>query len=60
MFAGKKKKTVEHPINKLYPVEYFIEFTLPAKDENIRQQLRREAVILAEIKRKFYKLTFIK
>ena len=60
MFAGKKKKTVEHPINKLYPVEYFIEFTLPAKDENIRQQLRREAVILAEIKRKFYKLTFTK
>ena len=55
----KKKKTVEHPINKLYPVEYFVEFTVPAKDQNIRQQLRREAAFLAEIKNKFYKLTFI-
>ena len=36
-----------------------METTIPAKDENIRQQLRREAAILAEIKKKFYKLAFI-
>ena len=53
LFAGKTKKTVERPINKLYPVEYFNEFTIPAEDENIRQRPRREAAILADIKRKF-------
>ena len=29
LFVGKTKKTVERPINKLYPVEYFNEFTIP-------------------------------
>ena len=53
LFAGKTKKTVERPINKLYPVEYFNEFTIPAEDENIRQRPRREVAILADIKRKF-------
>ena len=28
LFVGKTKKTVEHPINKLYPVKYFNEFTI--------------------------------
>ena len=28
LFVGKTKKTVERPINKLYPVEYFNEFTI--------------------------------
>ena len=31
----KRKKTVERPINKLYPVDYFNEFTIPVEDENI-------------------------
>ena len=53
LFAGKTKKTVERPINKLYPVEYFNEFTIPIEDENIRQRPRREAAILADIQRKF-------
>ena len=53
LFVGKKKKTVERPINKLYPVDYFNEFTIPVEDENIRQRPRREAAILADIKRKF-------
>ena len=50
---GKTKKTVERPINKLYPVQYFDEFTIPVEDENIRQRPRREATILADIQRKF-------
>ena len=50
---GKTKKTVERPTNKLYPVEYFNEFTIPAEDEKIRQRPRREAAILADIKRRF-------
>ena len=49
----KRKKTVERPTNKLYPVEYFNEFTIPAEDEKIRQRPRREAAILADIKRRF-------
>ena len=53
LFVGKTKKTVERPINKLYPVEYLNEFTIPVEDENIRQRPRREAAILADIKRKF-------
>ena len=53
LFVGKTKKTVERPINKLDPVEYFNEFTIPVEDENIRQRPRREAVILADIQRKF-------
>ena len=52
-FVEKTKKTVERPINKLYPVEYFNEFTIPIEDENIRQRPRREAAILADIQRKF-------
>ena len=52
-FVGKTKKTVERPINKLYPVEYFNEFNIPIEDENVRQQPRREAAILSDIKRKF-------
>ena len=32
LIAGKKKKTVEHPINKLYPVKYFDGFTIHAVD----------------------------
>ena len=53
LFVGKTKKTVERPINKLYPVEYLNEFTIPVEDENIRQRPRREAAILADIQRKF-------
>ena len=53
LFVGKTKKTVERPINKLYPVEYFNEFNIPIEDENIWQQPRREAAILSDIKRKF-------
>ena len=37
LFVGKTKKTVERPINKLYPVEYFNEFNIPIEDENIWQ-----------------------
>ena len=53
LFVGKTKKTVECPINKLFPVECFNEFNIAVEDENIRQQPRREAAILADIKRKF-------
>ena len=53
LFVGKTKKTVERPVNKLYPVEYFNEFNRPIEDENIRHRPRREAAILADIKRKF-------
>ena len=53
LFVGKAKKTVKRPINKLYPVEYFNEFTRPVEDENIRQRPSRDAAILADIKRKF-------
>ena len=53
LFVGKTKKTLERPINKLYPVEYFNEFTIRAEDENIRQRPRREAAIVADIQRKF-------
>ena len=51
LFVGKMKKTVERPINKLYTVEYFNEFTIPVENELIRQRPRKEAVILADIKR---------
>ena len=37
LFVGKTTKTVERPVNKLYPVEYFNEFTIPAEDETIQQ-----------------------
>ena len=57
LFVGKtkkkNKKTVERPISKLYPVEYFNEFTISVEDENSRQRPRREAAILADIQRKF-------
>ena len=53
LIVGKTKKTAERPINKLYPVEYFNEFTIPVEDENTGQRPRREAAILADIKRKF-------
>ena len=53
LFVGKPKKIVERSTNKLYPVEYFNEFTIPAEIENIRQRPRREAAILADIKGKF-------
>ena len=53
LFVGKTKKTAECPTNKLYPVEYFNEFTMPAEDEKIRQQTRRQVAILADIKRRF-------
>ena len=53
LFVGKTKKTVERPINKLYPVEYLNEFAIPVEDENMRQRPRREAAILADIQRKF-------
>ena len=46
-----EKKTVERLLNKLYPVEYFNEFTIPVENENIRQRPRKEAAILADIKR---------
>ena len=35
-------------------MEYLNEFTIPVEDENIRQRPRREAAILADIKRKFF------
>ena len=53
LFVGKTKKTVERPINKLYPVKYFNKFTIPVEDENIRQRPKGEAAILADIQRKF-------
>ena len=52
LFVGKtKKKTVERLLNKLYPVEYFNEFTIPVENENIRQRPRKEAAISADTKR---------
>ena len=53
LFVGKPKKIVGRSTNKLYPMEYFNEFTIPAEVENIRQRPRREAAILADIKGKF-------
>ena len=53
MFVGKTIKTVEHPLSKLYPVQYFNKFTIPAEDENIPQPPRGEAAILADIKMNF-------
>ena len=32
LFVEKTRKTVKRPINKLYPVEYFNEFTISAED----------------------------
>ena len=49
----KNEKTVERPINELYLVKYFNEFTKPAGDENIRQRYKTEGEILADIKIKF-------
>ena len=34
-------------------MEYFNEFTIPSKVENIRQRSREEAAILTDINRKF-------
>ena len=53
LICRKNEKTVERPINELYPVKYFNEFTKPAEDENIRQRYKTEGEILADIKIKF-------
>ena len=53
LFVGKMKTTVERPTNKLYPSEYFNEFTISTEDENIGYRPRRQAAILADIKGNF-------
>ena len=44
-FRGAKffvEKTAEHPTNKIYPVEYFNEFTIPEEEEKIRRRRSRD------------------
>ena len=44
LFVGKTKKTVERPINKLYPVEYLMNSTYPLKmktfDNDLEEKLQ--------------------
>ena len=42
LFVGKTKKTVERPINKLYPVEYFNELTIPLKMKTFNNDLEEK------------------
>ena len=50
---GKTKRTIERPINKLYPVEFQDEFNEPYDVNNDSLCQRRNAAVIADLKRKF-------
>ena len=52
IFLGRTKRNIERPINKLYPIEFHDEI----ENNNVNRDTlrpRREAAIMADLKRKF-------
>ena len=53
IFLGRIKKNIERPVNKLYPTEFHDEIeNINVNRGTVRP--RREAGIMADMKRKFY------
>ena len=53
LYMGKTKRTLERPINKLYPVEFQDEFSEPNDVNTNSLCQKRNAAIIADLKRKF-------
>ena len=54
VLVGKTGNVIERPVNKLCPVEFANEFqSKPTDDGIVKPRPRRNAAVLADIKRKF-------